>query len=92
MRGCKIEMQRKVASAIGYNPEERIPRIIASGQGREAEQIIALAQKAGVTIVEDPALAMVLADGFKPGDYVPEWCWEATAKILAFVFAKEAQR
>jgi flagellar biosynthesis protein FlhB len=39
--------------------------------------------------VEDPALAAALTAGLKPGDYVPPWCWEAAAKILAFVFAKE---
>jgi flagellar biosynthesis protein len=91
MRRCRIEKQRKTASAIGYDPEEGIPRIFASGQGREAERIIALAREAGVAVVEDPALAAALAAGLKPGDYVPQWCWEAAAKILAFVFAKEAQ-
>jgi flagellar biosynthesis protein len=91
MKRCKIEKKRKIASAIGYDPIEGIPQIIASGQGREAERIITLAREAGVTIVEDPALATMLTDGLKPGDPVPEWCWEATAKILAFVFAKEAQ-
>jgi type III secretion system FlhB-like substrate exporter len=91
MKRCKIKQQWKIASAIGYDPMEGAPRVIASGQGREAERIITLAREAGVTIVEDPALATVLTAGLKPGDYVPEWCWEATAKILAFVFAKEAQ-
>jgi flagellar biosynthesis protein FlhB len=92
MRRYKIEKQRKIASAIGYNPEEGIPRIVASGQGREAERIIALAQEAGVAIVEDPGLAVALAVGCKPGSYAPQWCWEAVAKILAFVFTKEEQR
>ncbi|MDR3130844.1 MAG: EscU/YscU/HrcU family type III secretion system export apparatus switch protein [Treponema sp.] len=91
MRRYKIEKPRKIASAIGYDPEEGIPRIIASGHGREAERIIALAQEAGITVVEDPALASALTGAFKPGDYVPEWCWEAAAKILAFVFAKEVK-
>ncbi|GHV00247.1 hypothetical protein FACS189483_10190 [Spirochaetia bacterium] len=80
-----------VASAIGYSPEEGIPRLIASGRDREAERIIAIAREAGITIVEDPALAMLLDAGVKPGEYVPSWCWEAVANILAFVFAKEAQ-
>lgn len=91
MRRYKIDGQRKIASAIGYNPEEGIPRIVASGQGWEAERIIALAREAGVAVVEDPGLAAALAAGHKPGDYVPQWCWEAMAKILAFVFTKEAQ-
>jgi flagellar biosynthesis protein FlhB len=91
MRRCRINKQKKIASAIGYDPEEGIPRIFASGKGREAERITALAREAGIAVVEDAALAMALAAGSKPGDYVPSWCWEAAAKILAFVFTKEAQ-
>jgi flagellar biosynthesis protein len=51
-----------------------------------------LAREAGITIVEEPALAVMLTSGLKPGDYIPEWCWEAAAKILAYVFAKEAHK
>jgi flagellar biosynthesis protein len=50
-----------------------------------------LAKEAGITIVEEPALAAMLTAGLKPGEYVPEWCWEAAAKILAYVISKEAQ-
>jgi flagellar biosynthesis protein len=62
--------------------------ITASGRGREAEQLIALARDAGIRIVEDPVLAALL-DAGKAGDYIPIWCWEAVAKILAFVLLKE---
>ena len=56
---------------------------------REAEKIIALAREAGVEIVEDMALATLLDAGVKPGDFIPPWCWEAVAKILAFVLSEE---
>ena len=79
----------KKASALVYNPKEGIPKLLAKGRGREAEQIIALAKKAGIEIVEDTALAALLDAGVKPGDFVPPWCWEAVAKILAFVLLKE---
>jgi flagellar biosynthesis protein len=61
---------------------------LAKGKDLEAERIIELARKAGVEIVEDHALASLL-DAVKPGDYLPAWCWEAVANILAFVIAKE---
>jgi flagellar biosynthesis protein len=61
----------------------------ASGRGREADRIIALAKEAGIAVVEDPALAALLDRGLKAGDLIPVWCWEAVAKILAFVLAKE---
>ena len=77
--------KRKLASAIGYIPSDTAPVLLASGSGRDAEQIIAIAQKAGISIVEDSALAALLDASANPGDYIPVWCWEAAAKILAFV-------
>jgi flagellar biosynthesis protein FlhB len=79
----------KKASAIAYNDEEGIPRLLAKGRDREAEKIIVLAKEAGIEIVEDSSLAALLDAGVKPGDFVPPWCWEAVAKILAFVISKE---
>ena len=40
-------------------------------------------------IVEDTALAALLDAEVKPGDFIPPWCWEAVAKILAFVLSEE---
>ena len=87
--------KEKRASAVSYNDKEPAPRILAAGRGREAEKIIAIAREAGIEIVEDGVLADLL-DGFsgnsgvfKPGAYIPPWCWEAVAKVLAFVISKE---
>ena len=82
-------MVKKTASAIGYSTEDVAPRLLASGRGRTAERIITLAQESGVAVVEDPALAFLLDTEVRVGDIVPVWCWEATAKILAFVFAQK---
>ena len=79
----------KKASAVAYNREEGVPRLLAKGRGWEAERIIALAREAGIEIVEDTALAALLDAGVKPGDFIPPWCWEAVAKILAFVLSEE---
>jgi flagellar biosynthesis protein len=77
--------KRKLASAIKYKIGDYAPLLLASGRGREAEKIIAVAQSAGVELVEDVALATLLDVSAKPGDFIPPWCWEAAAKILAFV-------
>jgi type III secretion system FlhB-like substrate exporter len=77
--------KRKLASAIKYKIGDYAPLLLASGRGRQAEQIIAVAQSAGVELVEDVALATLLDVSAKPGDFIPPWCWEAAAKILAFV-------
>ena len=79
----------KKASALVYNQEEGVPRLLAKGKGRDAERIIAIAREAGIEIVEDTTLAALLDAGVKPGDFIPPWCWEAVAKILAFVLSEE---
>jgi flagellar biosynthesis protein len=77
--------KRKLASAIGYSPEDPAPLLLASGKDREADYIVAIAEQEGIAVVEDAALAALLDTSAKPGDFIPPWCWEATAKILAFV-------
>jgi flagellar biosynthesis protein len=77
--------KRKLASAIGYTPEDPAPVLLASGRGMEADAIIAIAEQAGIAVVEDAALAALLDTSAKPGDFIPPWCWEAAAKILVFV-------
>jgi flagellar biosynthesis protein len=83
--------KRKLASAIGYKAGDFAPTLLAAGRDREAEQIIAVAQKAGVAVVEDEALAVLLDTSAKPGDFIPPWCWEAAAKILAFVIKTDSR-
>jgi type III secretion system FlhB-like substrate exporter len=93
--------KRKIATAIGYSSEDPAPALFATGRDGLAERIIAVAEEAGVTVVEDEALAVLLdswafgtnvtSPRVKPGDFIPLWCWEAAAKILAFVM-KEEQR
>jgi len=77
--------KRKIASAIGYSPGDPAPVLLASGRGKEAQQIIDIADKAGIAVVEDAALASLLDSSAVPGDFIPPWCWEAAAKVLAFV-------
>ena len=79
----------KKASAVAYNREEGVPRLLAKGRGPEAEKIIALAREAGIEIIEDKTLAALLDAGVNQGDFIPPWCWEALAKILAFVLSEE---
>lgn len=83
-----MEKHGSKAAAIAYTPSHPAPRVVAAGKGREAERILAAAREAGVTIVEDPGLAAML-EAVEPGDYIPSWCWEAVARILAFVLARE---
>jgi flagellar biosynthesis protein len=54
-----------------------------------AERIISLAREAGIEVVEDPSLAALLDAGGQTGDIIPVWCWEAAAKIIAFVQSRK---
>jgi len=85
--------ERRIASALGYAPEkDSAPRVLASGKGRTAEQIIAVARESGVAVIEDSVLAALLEAHVSPGELVPVWCWEAVAKILAFVRTEFSHR
>ena len=84
--------KKKIASAIGYSPDDLAPVLLASGRGREAERIITVANEAGIAVVEDAALATLLDTSTKPGDFIPHWCWEATAKVLAFVMKADKNK
>ncbi|MCL2184779.1 MAG: EscU/YscU/HrcU family type III secretion system export apparatus switch protein [Treponema sp.] len=79
----------KIASALKYTKGDPAPELLASGKGREAERIIAIAHEEGIAVVEDAALAALLDTSAKPGDFIPFWCWEAAAKVLAFVMKTE---
>ncbi|MDR0448668.1 MAG: EscU/YscU/HrcU family type III secretion system export apparatus switch protein [Treponema sp.] len=81
---------KKKAAAVAYSPEMPAPVLLASGKGRDAGRILEEAQRAGIAVVEDPGLAALL-EAVRPGDYIPPWCWEAVANILAFVIAKERE-
>ena len=82
--------KKKIASAIGYTHGDPAPKLLASGSGREADRIVAIAQDVGIEVVEDAALAALLDESAKPGDFIPSWCWEAAAKILVFVMKDQS--
>jgi type III secretion system FlhB-like substrate exporter len=78
--------EEKIASAIAYDAAlDEAPRLLATGQGSTAQQIIKIAEDSGIKIVEDNILAEVLNKHVDIGEIIPVWCWEAAAKILAFV-------
>jgi type III secretion system FlhB-like substrate exporter len=82
-------MKYKTASAIGYERQDLGPRLLARGQGGQVDRMVALAREAGIEVVEDPSLAAMLDAGAQVGDIIPVWCWEAAAKLLAFVAARK---
>lgn len=74
------------AVAILYDQEKSgAPQVVASGKGKIAEQIIAMAREAGVHIQEDPDLVELLAK-VPLGDEIPVELYQTVAEVLAFVY------
>lgn len=74
----------KKAVAISYNTDMNAPTIVASGQGKVAENIIEAAKKSEVPVYEDQKMATILTK-LQVGDQIPEELYEAVAKVLLFV-------
>lgn len=79
-----------VAVAIRYEPGgEALPRIVASGRGALAEQILELAFASGVKVREDADLAEVLS-ALEVDSDIPIEAFAAVAEILAHVYRANA--
>lgn len=67
------------------------PRIIASGRGRTAAQIISLAHEHDIPLQENPDLASALID-LPLGEEVPEALYIAVAEVLSFAYMLSGKR
>ena len=78
----------KQAIALSYDPEDKAPRVVASGRGAVAERIIEKAPEADVPVHEDTKLANTLSR-LEIGEAIPPELYEAVAEILVFVDAMD---
>ncbi|CDD55850.1 flagellar biosynthesis protein [Bacteroides pectinophilus CAG:437] len=74
----------KVAVALSYEAGEQAPRIIASGRGYLADQIIEKSKESDVPVYQDNKLASTLAK-LEIGDMIPPELYGVVAEILVFV-------
>ncbi|MBR4708346.1 MAG: EscU/YscU/HrcU family type III secretion system export apparatus switch protein [Pseudobutyrivibrio sp.] len=74
----------KTAVALSYEAGDSAPRILASGKGYVAQQIIEEAKKADVPFYQDNELAQTLSK-LNIGDAIPPELYEVVAEILVFV-------
>jgi len=63
----------------------RAPTLTAKGVGSEAEQIIRIAEDAGVPLCDNAPLVDLLSQ-LELGDSIPEQVYTAVAHILAFAY------
>ena len=75
---------KKVAVALLYD-RIKAPRVTAKGTDTLAEEIIAIAEQAGVAISEDPLLAETLSQ-LEVNSEIPEELFRSVAIVLAWVY------
>lgn len=78
--------QTEVAIALRYDPAgEDLPRVTASGRGAIARQMLAVAERHGVAVQHDRALADLLGP-LEVGSPIPIAAFAAVAEILAHLY------
>ena len=78
------ESEPKQAVALSYDGRNA-PKIVATGEGLIAEEIIALAKANGVYIHQDPHLSHFL-QLLELGDEIPKELYLLIAELIAFVY------
>ena len=78
--------KRKAAVALSYDSEKNpTPRVVASGKGSIAEQIIKIAKEHQIPTRENSILAQALGK-VEVGQEIPPDLYRAVAEVLAFVY------
>ena len=77
---------KRKAVALKYIEGTEAPVILAKGQGKMAEVMLAEAEKSGVPVTEDKVLVDMLGL-VSAGDTVPENTWQALAVIFSFILS-----
>ena len=75
-----------VAVALSYERgQDAAPRVVASGRGHIAQQIVELAFQSGVKVRQDADLAELLV-AVEIGDQIPIAAFAAVAEILVYIY------
>ena len=82
---------RQIAVALQYDKETgHAPRVVASGRGLIAEQILALATENDIVIEANPMLAEALSH-VEVDDTIPIELFEAVAAVIGFVLRQSGK-
>lgn len=81
--------RQAVAAALSHDPLlSELPKLVAAGRGKWAEQILKIAFERGIKVREDAPLAEMLA-AIELDSPIPAEAIMAVAEILAYVYAAE---
>lgn len=76
--------KNRTAIALEYDPSDPAPKILATGKGHMADQIVEKAKENDVPLYQDNKLASTLSK-LEIGDSIPPDLYEVVAEILLFV-------
>ena len=86
MTDSEKKRQVKTAVALGYaHDKDHAPRVLASGKGYLAEQILNLAEENDLPVRNDPILAEALAQ-IDLNQVIPPELYAVVAEVFAFVY------
>jgi flagellar biosynthetic protein FlhB len=81
------------AVALKYDPDDgAAPQCVAKGMDAIALRIRAVAEAAGVPVIEDAPLARSLFAAVEIEDFIPVAHYEAVAKIIGFIMSKQKKK
>ncbi|MBQ8707522.1 MAG: EscU/YscU/HrcU family type III secretion system export apparatus switch protein [Succinivibrionaceae bacterium] len=83
-------MDDKKVISVSYNQERNAPEVTGKASGLEAEDIIAMAEKAGVYVHQDPVLLSHL-DEIPEGSSIPRELYAIMAEILAYSYVLQGK-
>ncbi len=78
--------KRKKAVALRYDQEKNhAPKVVATGKGLIAENVIEKAKENNVPILEDESLVELLAE-LNINETIPEELYQAVAEVFTFIY------
>ena len=85
IRDSERERKRKAVALEYEQGIQPAPKVVASGQGKMAEQIIAIAEKHGIPLHKDENLVEILG-ALDVDSFIPLEAYVAVAEILNFIY------
>lgn len=82
---------KKKAAALRYDQDKELaPKVVASGEGLIAENILKKAKENDVPMLEDGSLVELLAE-LNINETIPEELYQAVAEVFAFIYKADGE-
>lgn len=81
-------IDKGAAALLWDRDKDDAPRLIAAGKGYLADKILALAEDAGIPVVEESPMVEVLL-GLQPGNEIPPELFQLAAEVYVFLMELE---